>query len=324
MEAQKEMRPAFAERLKELNNNGHTLAGREFPDNGTLVDVVTMTPAQWHAVPDNPRQRNTAKHAERADHLLVPHPRHANVDAGLLPDGTMVKLDAHTRDYNWHEGRVPPPPFVRVSRYHVDDLAAAAELYMTFDNKAAADNSNDLLYGICREQNLDLSSDLLRHHKFATALRVANAMWSDGAVGKWSDDRLVELVSEWNPELQLLDSCDTSKRRWYSTSTAGALILLKAYGAPARKFISAIQNDEGLKQANRKDAVQACRDYLSETKLKKQTEQQRSTIIRTMVACYHQYMRGGTYSTVAGAHGARPISEKNFREWVENMKIRNS
>lgn len=62
-----------------------------------------MSLHQWLQVPDNPRQRDTIRHATKAakDHLSEPSLTHLEVSAAELPNGELLKLDGHTRSYLW-------------------------------------------------------------------------------------------------------------------------------------------------------------------------------------------------------------------------------
>ena len=68
---------------------------------------------QWGKFLDNPRQRDTERHAKAAaqKHLKEYNQVHAQVAAGVLPDGTIYKLDGHTRSVQTL-GQPPRPDVV--------------------------------------------------------------------------------------------------------------------------------------------------------------------------------------------------------------------
>ena len=96
--------------------------------------MTTMTAAEWAAVADNPRQRDTVSRASKAKHLDVLEPTHTIVSIAELPDGKRFKLDGHTRAYKWQADPKLAPPFpLDVRVYVVADLAEVKRLYMHFE-----------------------------------------------------------------------------------------------------------------------------------------------------------------------------------------------
>src|SRR5260370_461566 len=59
---------------------------------------IELTVAEWLEIPDNPRQRDTERHLQRAKHLMTPAPTHRRVAmAQATTDDRRWKLDGHTR-----------------------------------------------------------------------------------------------------------------------------------------------------------------------------------------------------------------------------------
>lgn len=105
--------------------------------------TVRMTTAEWAAVPDSPRQRNTVAHSCKAmrGHLKTASPAHARVSAASINGQLVCKLDGHTRSYLWQSGKLSKPvgDVVFVDVYPVNDMAEANALYVQFDNAGAVE-----------------------------------------------------------------------------------------------------------------------------------------------------------------------------------------
>jgi hypothetical protein len=192
----------------------------------TLRPVTTriMSPSEWHAVQDNPIQRDTQERAAHAKHLRVPSPAHAVVHAAELPDGTLVKLDGHTRSYLWSQGGAPTPRFVTVLLYPVGSIAEATDLYRHFDAPEAAENARDRLAGGERAAGFHPVSSLLRARYYAESLRLAQQMPQGSTQSRFERLPADELVKLWKAELLLLDEAQIAKARLMTGHVTAALL----------------------------------------------------------------------------------------------------
>jgi hypothetical protein len=191
------------------------------------MKLIQMTPAAWANVQDNPIQRNTAEHAKKATrkHLQNASPTHALVAAALLPDGTLVKLDGHTRSALWQDGRLEAPTSVHVTVYDVAAMSDAVELYKQFDNPNATENASDRLAGAFRLHDVIPKTLLLSQGGISSALYMIEQ-------GK----TVYEMVGEWKDELVLLDELDASKSAMPSVLICAALLTLRKHGEKALDF----------------------------------------------------------------------------------------
>jgi len=130
--------------------------------------TMTMTIDDWIAVPDNPVQRDTERHARKATHLHALHPTHQVVEMARLPNGEQYKVDAHSRAYLWDgrlagEGIRPERPrLLTVNVWACQSLADVKRHYDTCDSKAAVVTLPDKLHGAQRELELRFRSTLLK------------------------------------------------------------------------------------------------------------------------------------------------------------------
>ncbi|AEK57889.1 hypothetical protein Atc_1240 [Acidithiobacillus caldus SM-1] len=160
-----------------------------------------MSVADWCAMEDNARQRNTEKHARKAlrGHLREPSAAHAMTTAAQLPNGRLIKIDGHTRAWLWEHGLLTPPESVLVTVIPVSDIDEAKTLYMHFDDPRAAETLQDRLDGALREHELVLRSGCFAK-LYGSSLRVAHKMVFPGR-----QPEIYEMVGTWKPLLLAMD-----------------------------------------------------------------------------------------------------------------------
>lgn len=220
-------------------------------------ETARMSVAHWIAMPDNPRQRDTERHAKKAINWLAsPSPAHLVVHAARLDDGTLVKLDGHARAYLWACGKIQIPVALRVQFYRVRDLAAAAELYTHFDNARAVESSADRAFGAMRQIGLEAKGSFIRRCRFGDALRLAQC-YSHGMVHRDSELREYELVREWNKELELLDTLDPVPRQFPGPLITAFVMSVRRRGGKAEDFWLKYKTEEGNRAGKERDPVQA-------------------------------------------------------------------
>jgi hypothetical protein len=222
-----------------------------------FAGIQNMDVSEWIKVADNPRQRDTEKHARNARkrHLAEYDPKHARVDMARMPDGTTYKIDGHTRAYLWAQGQLEAPNYVQADVWDCVDIAAVKELYTRYDNELATERTSDKIYGALREHNVEFQSPLLRSQKFGGALRQAYEMMFGQAEARRVGAHW--LVNYWMPELQVLDDCYPTQQRFASPVVTAALITLRRRGRAIEWFWRAYAADEGTKNGGQVDAVQA-------------------------------------------------------------------
>lgn len=168
----------------------------------SLVSVLYLSPDEWIAVPDCPRQRNTEKRVKKVlrGHLKKASLTQANVTAARLPDGQLVKLDGHTRAYLWEHELLAWPARVVVTVIPAKDMEEVLELYTHYDNSGATEHLADQLSGAMREHGVLLHSGCLSS-LYASSLREVNSL---GFSDKGMD--LYDIVGRWKPFLLTIDA----------------------------------------------------------------------------------------------------------------------
>ena len=288
--------------------------------NWKFTGVKRMTPEQWHQVPDNPRQRDTELHARRTHKTIhsAYSPDQARVVMAVIVDtGGDMKIDGHTRDLLWHEGKLPPPPEVIADVWRVDTEEDAKELYTHFDNLNAVENVSDKIAGALRELGYEFESDLLTEHRFSSGLGLAQRLMF--GFGSYDRNRVYQHVFDWAGELELLDSIGANANRFTVAITAGALILLRAYGRKAIPFLDAYSRNKGTKTDTDMDAIQALDIYVRNLIGKK--GQERQQIVRAMVSAFNGYTANATYKVTGHGNSTslRPNNDANFRMWLAKV-----
>lgn len=218
---------------------------------------ISMTPQQWLEVEDNPRQRDTFRHAQKAvnNHLKAPSRTQNKVAAARLPSGELVKLDGHTRALLWSDGRLPAPARVKVDVYDVVSMEEVKALYGEFDSNGAVEGAVDKLFGAYKEHDFQPQSDLLLNGAISSSL---SRLSPKGAT-------VYAAVKNWRHELTMLDSLNLTKNRYQQGLVIGALALLRVRKSKAMEFLQLVGQDAGVRTEKGSDGVDAfCRFYNSE------------------------------------------------------------
>lgn len=272
--------------------------------------ITRMSPAEWAAIPDNPRQRDTEARAKRAVHLLVAHPCHRKVNGAILPDGTRIKVDGHTRGWLWARGLAQAPDIVDVQWWRCAARQDAMNLYSTFDSPAAVERASDRMYGGMRALNLQFESELLKSRRFTTAIDVAYSSLFSARVD------VFEHLRYWEPELKLFDRCGPTSKRFITGLSAGALLTFRRYGAEASPFWDAFSKNAGMKVDREMDAVQALTERAAAIVRTRNTvgRGNHENLIAVVISAFERYRRGESYSTenLAGIKAARGESLKRW------------
>lgn len=302
-------------------SNAHGSSGRTTAVPGVIFGYTRqMSPSDWYRVKDNPRQRDTARHAKRADHLRKPHPVHARVQAAQLPDGTLVKLDGHTRSFLWSNGEVEPPRLLYVDVYYCADMEGAGDLYATFDNRAAVETVADEIFGSVRALGIEWSSDLFKQNRFVAAMRYAYEMLFGAPYAYAASPN--QLLNFWLPELKLLDTVGATRQRFPTAIVVGALLTLRHHGPKALPFFDLYNKGMGSKQDGKMDAVQALDERLKNRKAV-QTLSGRGNVYALaaqVVSAYSAWTRNQVYNTASG--GIKGLSGQNWIDWLKATKSR--
>lgn len=225
------------------------------------MTTMKMTVEEWIKVQDNPRQRDTERHALKAKHLYEPQPTHAFVAAAKLPNGTLIKLDGHTRAYMWKRRMVGAPRGVEVNILPVKSAEEAAELYTHYDNQSAVETATDRTFGGFREIGFKPQSVLLRSGRVGNALRLAWIGVHGYAKGQQARNSY-QIINEFSEEILALDELQLGKSA-ATTGIIGAFLLsYRKHGSAIVPFWRAVFANSGTKANGQMDAVQAVNELM--------------------------------------------------------------
>lgn len=220
------------------------------------MSSIKMSVSDWIEVEDNPIQRDTERHLARAKHLLHPQPTHAFVSAGKLPDGTLIKLDGHTRALAWRRGMVARPPHVEVSIIPIKSREQAKELYKHFDSKDALETATDKISGAFRDLGFHPQSGLLQAGTVGSALRVAWLIVHGYAKENAPRD-VYQLVNEFSAEILALDEMELNRKGASGGLICAFILSYRKYDIECLPFWRGVWSNTGTKTEGQMDAIQA-------------------------------------------------------------------
>lgn len=216
---------------------------------------MTMTCGEWFAVPANPIQRDTEKHATKAKggHLAFSIPAHAIVTAAMLPDGSMVKIDGHSRAFLWSNGDLAPPRSLCVNVLPVANIEEAVFLYKTYDSQSAVETGADRIAGAFRLADLSAQSDAVVRGGITGAL----SLLLDPGQSREMRSNIYDAVGEWKAEITLLDGLTVTRSKFPSFIVAAALATFRVRGKRVARFWTSYSGGNGTKIDGESDGIQA-------------------------------------------------------------------
>lgn len=223
------------------------------------MTTLKMCVSDWIKVRDNPIQRDTERHAQKAKHLLTPLPTHAIVFAAKLPNGDLIKLDGHTRALLWKRNQAKHPPHVDVNVIPVESIERAIELYKTFDSRDALETATDKVSGGFRQAGFKPESGLLSSGSITSALKLAWVGVHGWAMEKRARD-VYAMVDEFSAEILALDELGLGKGAAPSGVIAAFILSYRKHDVAILPFWRGVFADGGTKQDGEMDAIEAvCR-----------------------------------------------------------------
>ncbi len=199
----------------------------------TLTGTKTMSLTDWYQIPDFFAQRDTEKRYQKAikNHLSGPFlPTWAIVHAVALPDGSVFKLDGHTRTLGWQQGTIALPPNgeVTVHIHRANSMEAARVLADSIDSAQSSKGATDKVYGLYRELGVHLQTPFLRSGGITSAWKLLT-----GAPPTLKS--LIPLV----PALQIIDQISPRQRHFRTGILAAAIASAFTHGPYVQPFWSA-------------------------------------------------------------------------------------
>lgn len=269
----------------------------------------------WYAVKDCPIQRDTERHARRAvkKHLKEATATHSSVNAAELPDGTLYKLDGHTRSYLWQKGLLDKPSAQLIMMtYSVNDVNEVKELYKQFDNASAMEGGKDKVSGIYRDIGLQPKSNAVEFGGVVTALKLISS-YDESKVTR--DFDMYEELPKWRDALIQMDSLDSNTKKMTTPIIAAFLITYKLYGKDSNEFWHNYANDLGVKKGGARDGVQALTELIESKRLSRQNLGQANNreSLAKAISCYEKYKSGDYYAVgIKPSDVNRYLKRNNF------------
>jgi hypothetical protein len=257
-----------------------------------------MTVSEWYLVPNNPRQRDTKRHAATAQkhHLRAAADVHKYVVAAMLPSGELVKLDGHTRSFLWRSGKLPPPKCVIATIRAAADMQEAMAMYMEYDNKRATETTRDKTTGALNQTGTQFKNKLMKGLMFVSALTLAKT----GAIDTKTTEGegIYRLVEEYRGDLLTIDALNPRPDRFVVGILAAAIITFRKHGKEALTFWDLYNQDMGEKAGKEKCAVEALTDLIRERRMQKALASRHNAVDvcgRAIAAC-EKWLKGEKYS----------------------------
>lgn len=221
------------------------------------MKIVEMSVSKFAGIQDNPRQRDTERHARKAKgYLRNESDTHRLVSVAELPDGKQFKLDGHTRCYLWEHQLISPPlKKLKAVVYSCKTMEEVKELYVQFDNAYATENSSDRLSGAIREHNIQLQSNMLKGYDFAQALKCVNreGLTEYALVGIFANE--IAILDSWMLPQKRPVLGKPTKIHTCIKAIAIALLSTGEDEAKVHTFISGVVRDEGSIKAGSRDGI---------------------------------------------------------------------
>jgi hypothetical protein len=262
------------------------------------IGTVTMTTEAWSQIADNPKQRNTEKHAEVAKkgHLKTPHEAHMFVEMAIdETTGKEYKIDGHTRSFLWSRGELKAPETLEVRRYSCPDLKAIGNLYNTADNKNAVKTNLDEVEGTLKSLKVALKSNFMRDLKFQHAMREAYKLAFGPTEAKMAS--IEDLVRFWKDEILELDALDVLRRYFPVGVVAAFFLTVKKERNLAIGFWTRYAQRSGVQTGTEMDPVLALHARIDNLRISKKLTRTGDAmqVILTVLGAYEKDKKKGTY-----------------------------
>jgi len=257
-----------------------------------LPGVRRMSIPEWAGIPDNPIQRDTQKRLLRATHLTPFKPVHRSVVMAVLSDGSIYKVDGHTRLALWLDPTFPnAPDYVEVKTYLCRDIETLCALHKCHDNIKAADNANDKMFGAMRLNRIEFNSMFMKSLKYHSGL-----VELDEITFGHQNTPLEEVVRRYKGALLLLDTITPTHKKFPTGILMAALGSLRVDGERALVFWKKYQIRDGTITRGRMDAVQMLLEY-NDKESSSKIKSNYGVTYRKALSFYLSWRAGTTYST---------------------------
>lgn len=252
------------------------------------IEIVNATVQSWiNDYKTNPKQRDVTLHARKAlrGHLSSYSDAQACV-SGAVFDGELYKLDGHTRAYLWSREELQQPKSVIVTTFHCNTLDQLLDLYGTFDNSAAAENSKDIFTGACRLHNFFPQSTLVKRGNLRRIFNIISG--SRDIINQY------DYVGYLLEAMRFADKLNISSMKF--PTGAYAAILLTYLSAKSDQdrltveyFWQSILDENGLKTEQGMNGIQAAIEILDVGLIRRPDTTEHKVLCCKLLTCYWGY-----------------------------------
>ena len=290
------------------------------------MKVVRMTRAEFHAIPDNPIQRDTVTRAriysKPGGHLAEWHPTHQIVAICETPDGKhQWKLDGHTRDYLWDLEELPYETNERlyVCVYEVADKNAAMEFYLCFDSDNAHETSGDKLIGAFRFHGFRPN-----HPYMFSTTGVMTAVKHLCFPQKREDIKQlthVQLLKPWIRTFKQIDMLHpfSIHTRFPACVMAATMCTVRRDGVEALEFWQGFHDDAGIKRKTTVNGVFKADEVLTEFKnptvVKARKGRRIAELTPRFIHCYERWQAKKPFPISVGRGGSHWKDAVALPQW---------
>jgi hypothetical protein len=286
------------------------------------IKLLTTSVEEFLKIPDNPIQRDTERHATRANrpggHLSTASPTHSKVAIARTADGKKQwLLDGHCRRWLWDLGALESPKKLYCDVYVVKNAAEAQELYVSFDSSSSVETSSDQMFGAFRLSKFEPRTRLFQN---AGALSAMKAL---AFPPRWSDIRNLSIIQLCEPYIKTFRIIDESAdiirnhQLFPSSVMCAMLATVRADGQIAMPFWEAYQLKEGTKDKNSADGVYMATErfrWLKEEKYGRRGGLSITTNAPLFIHFYEQWKQGKRLPTKRG-RPAKITEIPTLSEW---------
>lgn len=224
----------------------------------TPVETYKISVADWLTVPRCSIQRNEYIRGRRP-HLKELVEAHQSVTMAIFPDGTMMKIDGHSRADKWRKGTLPRPEYLSVTVYSLPDLDAVERIYCYYDSTDAVKKAPDTVQSGLYKAGLEPKTPWLVSGQFGHALGMA-ADWSHSQIN--TKDKIA-LVREFSSEITKVDTLLLHKKRVPSAFFAAVILSVRKHGDKALPFWGMVNAATGTDVGGKKDAVKYLLEFIN-------------------------------------------------------------
>ena len=260
--------------------------------------IITMSVDEWIPIKGNCKQRKTEAHLAKSatrNKFNTLRPTHSVVIAARYPDGSLVKVDGHTRALAWSRGVMDRPPFLTVIVHSIRTKSDEKQAYEEQDSSTSVDTAGDRMHGAFRLVGYFPKSGLIKKTGLKTALTKLTS-------GNLSED---DLVKDWLPEIVQADELMLPSTHFFNSALTAALIRsLRSYSragegtrTKVKQFWINFAHDEGIKQGKKRDGVQHLLEICTQIKSEKiDAKSSADDLLHYSAECLSRYLSGVLFS----------------------------